>query len=967
MQAPTITYFWESNVKTKSRSRFNLLLLEYGEYFFEDLSVYSFPIPNGDINNISSFRECDSNKTQGRLKLCSRSLIFEPNEVRKPLIKYSFKSMTSPVKEELNPYDQFSVELSGLFTFFCSSYIEMKANDKIGPYKQVDDVNTRVLFGLVHSELSHLLTRIETIRHIFSTGSPQLLKPLTEQASIIHNFDTSQLVDFHEKLLLEKPISVKKVKPLILHPGSLMITKARVYFQPAQLNNIGDKVQYFDLRKVQKLYRRRYLLRQTGLEFILQDGSSHLYIFETKELREIMYNLIKSQLNDGKSTPSLDIITRKWQRREISNFDYLMCLNNEADRSINDLTQYPVFPHIIADYTSSTLDLGNPSTFRDLSKPVGALNSQRLEYFKDRFHSMPPADTTYGIPPPFLFGTHYSTPGYVLFYLVRVAPEFMLCLQNGKFDSTDRMFNSVGEMWSSCYTNPADLKELIPEFFSGNGDFLTNIEDLDLGHRHTGDRVNDVLLPPWAKKPKDFIRKNIKALESDYVSQNLHHWIDLIFGNKQQGQAAIDADNLYFHLTYEGSINFDNITDPRERSAIELQIQEFGQTPTQLFAGSHPSRDNLDGYINLCDVVGISTSETPLKHNKDNITLLSPDSSVKSKIDKISKSLVNNNNNNKNNNDDDDNDDNEIINEIRLGDEFAIEVAKELLSSNQSQGISNSISPAIIVDSTHQNNLPAAAVSTFFNSLKGKTATVLNRTFGAGLFSPVEELSLNNPPIPPPSNKIQENNENISISSGNKLSGLSRLLNEEIITVSVSLSNQDDDDDCNNTWREGKIQENPSNKISIKQELKPPLHGKELSPSLQGQLSKLALQPSESFCPHSEAITGVGITHQNTSIMKDKVIICSCSKDSSIKIIHANINSLTRNINNTYNFEVKRTFNSSSSDPPLSSCCLSNDASIVIAGGWDNNIYSYSVPNACSLGRKGCHDDSVSSIALDFR
>ena len=28
------------------------------------------------------------------------------------------------------------------------------------------------------------------------------------------------------------------------------------------------------------------------------------------------------------------------------------------------------------------------------------------------------------------------TQGYVLFYLVRVAPEHMLCLQNGKFDST---------------------------------------------------------------------------------------------------------------------------------------------------------------------------------------------------------------------------------------------------------------------------------------------------------------------------------------------------------------------------------------------------------------------------------------------------------------------------------------------------------------------------------------------------
>ncbi|CAN0592743.1 unnamed protein product, partial [Laminaria digitata] len=50
---------------------------------------------------------------------------------------------------------------------------------------------------------------------------------------------------------------------------------------------------------------------------------------------------------------------------------------------------------------------------RDLSRPIGALDAERLEYFQTRLRSMPdPAlHPGQGIPPPFLYGTHYSTPG----------------------------------------------------------------------------------------------------------------------------------------------------------------------------------------------------------------------------------------------------------------------------------------------------------------------------------------------------------------------------------------------------------------------------------------------------------------------------------------------------------------------------------------------------------------------------
>lgn len=45
----------------------------------------------------------------------------------------------------------------------------------------------------------------------------------------------------------------------------------------------------------------------------------------------------------------------QWQRGHLSNYQYLLHLNNLADRSCNDLSQYPVFPWVIADYTSSQL------------------------------------------------------------------------------------------------------------------------------------------------------------------------------------------------------------------------------------------------------------------------------------------------------------------------------------------------------------------------------------------------------------------------------------------------------------------------------------------------------------------------------------------------------------------------------------------------------------------------------------
>ena len=86
-------------------------------------------------------------------------------------------------------------------------------------------------------------------------------------------------------------------------------------------------------------------------------------------------------------------------------------------------------------------------------------------------------------------------------------------------------------------------------------------------------QLSDVLLPKWAHgSPHDFVRLHRLALESEFVSRHLHHWIDLVFGFKQQGKASVEADNVFYHLTYEGQVDFSRITDSTQRKALEAQV-----------------------------------------------------------------------------------------------------------------------------------------------------------------------------------------------------------------------------------------------------------------------------------------------------------------------------------------------------------------------------------------------------------
>lgn len=357
---------------------------------------------------------------------------------------------------------------------------------------------------------------------------------------------------------------------------------------------------YGDLRE---LRQARFLLQDIALEIFFRNGYSKFLVFYNGDRSKAFKSFYSFQPSlKGKSItedplnlrryPGSDkMMLQRWQKRDISNFEYLMHLNTLAGRTYNDYMQYPVFPWVLADYTSQTLNLMNPKTFRDLSKPMGAQTKERKLKFIQRFKEVEKTEGDMTVQCHYC--THYSSAIIVASYLVRMPPftQAFCCLQGGSFDVADRMFHSIKNAWESASReNMSDVRELTPEFFY-LPEFLTNCNAVEFGCMQDGTALGDVQLPPWADEdPRKFVSLHRQALESDFVSANLHHWIDLIFGYKQQGSAAVEAVNTFHPYFYGDKMDLSSIGDPLIRNTILGFVSNFGQVPKQLFTKPHPAR-----------------------------------------------------------------------------------------------------------------------------------------------------------------------------------------------------------------------------------------------------------------------------------------------------------------------------------------------------------------------------------------
>ena len=125
------------------------------------------------------------------------------------------------------------------------------------------------------------------------------------------------------------------------------------------------------MSNISKILIRSYHQVDSAFEIFLNNNSSLLLNVFSNENQIKVINRIKKNCKKSincnlnrKESFIKSGVTQKWINGEISNFEYLIHINNFAGRTFHDINQYPVFPWVLSNYSSHKLDLNDKNNFR---------------------------------------------------------------------------------------------------------------------------------------------------------------------------------------------------------------------------------------------------------------------------------------------------------------------------------------------------------------------------------------------------------------------------------------------------------------------------------------------------------------------------------------------------------------------------------------------------------------------------
>eukprot|EP00958_Prasinococcus_capsulatus_P000819 scaffold60_cov382-Prasinococcus_capsulatus_cf.AAC.7 len=210
-----------------------------------------------------------------------------------------------------------------------------------------------------------------------------------------------------------------------------------------------------------------------------------------------------------------------WRSGALSNLDYLLALNALAGRRYGDRAFHPVVPWVI-DMTRDPEECSEHGGWRDLCKTKWRL-TKGDEQLDMTYNS---SETPHHISDELL--SELS----VCIYSARRLPLAVL----KRIVRANYEPNEYPATMERLYQWTPD--ECIPEFYTTTSIFKSV-------HRE----MSDLGVPPWAQSLEDFVAKHRQALEGEHVSNSLHEWIDLTFGYKLSGEAAVEAKNVGLPLS----------------------------------------------------------------------------------------------------------------------------------------------------------------------------------------------------------------------------------------------------------------------------------------------------------------------------------------------------------------------------------------------------------------------------------
>ena len=130
-----------------------------------------------------------------------------------------------------------------------------------------------------------------------------------------------------------------------------------------------DSLYYIKIifHKINFILKKKYYFEDNALEIYYDNNKSYYFIFKNSSERDLIFdkisNFIDIKLSDkkeiiGKVNKNYEIdlsdisnIINLWKNCKISNFQYLMLINILSSRSYRDISQYPVFPWLLNNYT----------------------------------------------------------------------------------------------------------------------------------------------------------------------------------------------------------------------------------------------------------------------------------------------------------------------------------------------------------------------------------------------------------------------------------------------------------------------------------------------------------------------------------------------------------------------------------------------------------------------------------------